>query len=497
MAATNVTHDYTVPCILSNNETCSWIRTKFTVKVEPVQNDKQYKISIWAHIYADYDMAWNGDSWINITCNNKVVADKKEISFPLYGSGQNNSSGPWVVYFPTSAISNIHFSLEVDMTRTQGDYGGLGPSYVNRPGVNFQYFRTTQDIDVTTIPLITKPTLGKLINSNKYIHPVNGAQDLISADETSISISWQKTAGDAPDWCKYRINGGDWTNTSDKYKQTISNLQPGSSYKIEIYGHNGAGDSNTISITIRTRYSPPNLGLSLKSVDLETLTFNWSSDKELKSTFYKIDNGSFVELKQTGTSGTFTAKWFNPKTTHTIYFYGISTDVLDSLTGDTKNASGTTYDKAHIKNIDRLIFGLSITFSINSESAKKMKLKIWGVGKTRQTSDFIYDNLVKNGNDFTYTWTPTQNELDDLYKCFTDLNTIDIKFLLTTHGDNKDWDDIQQNKILTLTGIAKTSHIGIDNKPRRTQCWIGDKDGKPRRAVAWVGDKDGKARRCI
>ena len=83
-----------------------------------------------------------------------------------------------------------------------------------------------------------------------------------------------------------------------------------------------------------------------------------------------------------------------------------------------------------------------------------------------------------------------------MYKCYTNTNDIPIYFLLTTNGDNKNWNDIQQNKILQLTGIAKTAHIGINNSPRRAQVFIGDENKKPRRSVAWVGVSD-IARRCI
>ena len=69
--------------------------------------------------------------------------------------------------------------------------------------------------------------------------------------------------------------------------------------------------------------------------------------------------------------------------------------------------------------------------------------------------------------------------------------------MVTTHGEWKDWQDDQQDKTLSLTGIAKTGHVGDENNvPRRVQFWIGDENNIPRRAVCWVG-VNGVAQRTI
>ena len=84
-----------------------------------------------------------------------------------------------------------------------------------------------------------------------------------------------------------------------------------------------------------------------------------------------------------------------------------------------------------------------------------------------------------------------------MYMCYPKSNEIPIHFLLTTHGEHQDWEDTQLDKVLLLTGIAKTAHVGdSSNTPRRCQAWVGDETNTPRRAVIWVGVDD-QARRTI
>lgn len=390
----------------------------------------------------------------------------------------------------TRSTSNLYVKLVIDFTRfiSSGDatYGKAGVGY---DSMNALIKRSESNLNSATVeqlpPLLSPPTISNLINNNPY-----NSQSGISASTNSISLKWNST-GDAIAKSWYKVDSNAWVELAAVTSCDIPNLSPGTSYTIQVQCSNDAGDSNVLSITIRTRHDPPIVALSLKSVDLETLTFNWSSNKDLGSTQYKIDSGEWTNLGQAGLSGTFTTKWFDPKTKHTIYFKGVSTSTYDTLNSNESNASGTTYDRAHIQSIGECIFGLNINLQLQSESEKLLKLQIWTEGNSRKPL-FEFDNITKG----LFTFTPTQDQLDQMYKCFTNQNEIPIHFLLTTHGDWKDWNDTESEKSLQLTGIAKTAHIGIDNKPRRAQVWIGDENNKPRRAVAWQGI-DNKPRRCI
>ena len=121
-------------------------------------------------------------------------------------------------------------------------------------------------------------------------------------------------------------------------------------------------------------------------------------------------------------------------------------------------------------------------------------MEIWVEGNNLEPL-FEFDNI--GSGDRQWIFNPTQDQLDQIYRCYPKSNTIPIHFLVTTHGEWKDWEDTQQDATLLLTGIAKTGHVGDENNvPRRVQFWVGDENNVPRRAVCWVG-VDGVAQRTI
>lgn len=235
---------------------------------------------------------------------------------------------------------------------------------------------------------------------------------------------------------------------------------------------------------------PPIVTLEHVSSDLDSLTFKWTSNKPLASSKYKVGTGSWINASGTGTSGNFKVNQLSPETNYTIYFSGVSTSEYGSLNSNEVSSSGTTLDMTRITNIGECIFGNSISVSVRKESDKASKLKVWVTGNSRQP-EFEF-----NVNDGTNTITFTQDQLDQIYRCFTTSNSVPIYFSLITTGEWSSWTDTQHNKSLQLTGIAKTAHVGIDEQPRRAQVWMGI-DGTPRRAIVWIGDGNNIPRRCI
>ena len=354
-----------------------------------------------------------------------------------------------------------------------------------------------QTIYLTAPEAGNKPADPVLTNNNKYTNPSTGLQNNVSASTNSLTIGVSTSDWGKPDEARIYWScdkGGGSGNLAKASEFTISNLNPGTTYTVSVYLQNSRGASSTATITIRTRHSNPTVTLTLSDVDLEQLIFDWTSNINLKSTEYKIDDGEWIDLGQTETSGTFTAQWFDPKTEHTIYFRGVSMDSLDALDSNEASATGTTHDRAHITSIGECIFGLDISLEIASESDKQLMIEVWTEGNDLSPR-FTFDDI--GVGDRTWTFSPTQDQLDQMYRCYPKANTIPIHFLITTHGEWKDWQDTQQDETLTLTGIAKTAHVGDEsNKPRRCQVWVGDESDKPRRAVCWVG-VNGEAHRTI
>lgn len=237
--------------------------------------------------------------------------------------------------------------------------------------------------------------------------------------------------------------------------------------------------------------TPPVLTLKYASRTLDTLTFNWTSDKPLGSSQYRIDSGSWIN-SGTGTSGTITIDKLTPNTDYTVEFKGVSTAAYGSLSSsNVPSASGVTLDMARIIGISDCIFGSGITINIDKAVTNDTKLAISTFGNNL-SPEFIID--VTAG---TNTFIPTQAQLDQMYRCFSNSNSIPLYFNLKTIGQWKEWFDDEEQKSLELTGNAKTAHVGgKNNEPRRAQTWIGIGD-KPRRAIVWVGDINNKPRRCI
>lgn len=484
-------------CTCEDGTVASWITAEFRIVITP--DGTSYRADIYTRLYAEYYMQWNGEGTLKVNIDwtgtdgaKKTYSNSIQTKTPLQGSGQqSNWNGP-LTFTGISAVGakSLNFNIDLDLLRTTcANHGTLsGPDYERSSGsdTHFQHFYLTKSINVEQIPLVTKPTISSLTNNNKF-----NDQAGVSASTDSISLKWTHSGGDAPTESYYRIGtSGSWTKTSSTTSHTVTGLTSGTSYTIYVYSKNTDASSGNLSITVRTLSAQGAVTLSLSSRDLESLTFNWSSDKELASTQYKIDSGSWTNLSQTGKSGTFTAKWFDPNTTHTVYFKGVST--TDSITTNEISASGTTYKIAQINSVADCIFGSDISMEVASESNKQIDLKVTVTGSDNSTSSFTFENISKG----THVYSPTQNELDAVYKKFTNSNTIPISFTLTTVGDNKSWTGTATQKDLQLTGIAKTAHIGVNGTPKRAQAWVGV-NNTPKRAVVWIGDSNNTPRRCI
>lgn len=517
MALTNVTKDtgyYSCTAkLLSNGEpiTADWLQAQCRINVAPNYAQTEYIVKVSVQYRTQYTMAWNGDStmratvtWIGVDGSVQTKSASANFSNNMHIS----ANGDWkysdmsvdvcTFNFATVGADKIIVNLDIDLRRTGCSNASCGLNgnqttewggpHWNSKNAHFQHFYINNTIiDVTEIPLGNKPATPTLTNNNKYNNNTG-----ISASTNSLTIGVSSSDWGKPDngkifWSCSNGAKGELAKTS---QFNINGLSPGTSYTVTVYLKNTIGSSGSASITIRTRHNPPKLTLTIDSVDLEKINLSWTSDKDLADAQYQVDGGSWVKTG-VGKSGTFTAKWFDPKTAHTIVFWGRSTATYDSLETYTEGKSATTLDRAHITSIGDCTFGLAIKINIASESTKPLQLEIWTEGN-ELSPRFTFD--VSKG---TFTFNPTQDQLDKMYRCYPKSNEVPIKFLLTTKGEWKNWPDTQQDKTLLLTGIAKTQHVGVNNSARRCQVWWGDENNTPRRAVSWVGDSSNNSRRTI
>ena len=471
-----------VPVTCTGDGTHDWITADFMIRVFANPANTAYDVNVYARIDSGGRMNWTGDGDIRVTCNG--VTSSKQVVLAMYSAGTTGWDGPASFSFGAPGTVSLNMNFDLDLTRTIGTNGSPGPTH-NSDGGNLQHFYynnyTINIGEGGVAPLITVPTISNLANTNKYSNSSS-----VSASTNSISISWSESGTVTNRY--YRIDGGNWVSVSSS-NITIPNLTAGTNYNVEVKCSNSAGDSHILATYIRTRYNTPNVSLEFDHSTLDGLVFKWASNIALETTQYRINNSSWINLTN-GTSGYIVISELTPNTAYTVYFKGVSKAMYDGLPSNEVYKTGTTLDMARITDISDCIFGNSIIITVSKVVTNTTKLKIWTEGDGQKPE---FEINVENG---TNTFTPTQDQLDKMYKCFTTSNSIPIYFSLTTTGSWNNWSDSVQSTILQLTGIAKTSHIGVNNKPRRAQVWIGV-NGKPRRAIVWVGDANNKPRRCI
>lgn len=336
------------------------------------------------------------------------------------------------------------------------------------PGYEIPGTRVTLD---TTDP----PVIANLRNTNPY----NGHTS-VSASMDSISFAFDSTGEDAPTKTYYSF-GDYWReipNAGTSY--SISGYQPGTTVRFNVMGSNEAGNSNILDGVIRTRYENPVVTASVTASGLESLTVNWSSTRPLKQLDYSIAGGYEIIQLNGETSGQLTLTGLSPGTQYPIYINGTSTDEYDTLGSETITIYGTTASIPTITNISTITHGQSFTITVNNPSKLSTTIKIWVTGNGVRLDKSI--DTTTNGN---VTVTLSESEWDKVYRSFPKQNTHTLYAQLVTHA-SKDYSDSQKSKTITLTGIQKTAHVGVSNRPRRCQIWVGV-DNKPRRAVGWVG----------
>ncbi len=330
-------------------------------------------------------------------------------------------------------------------------------------------------VDLKTVE---PPVLGNQRNTNAY-----KGNSGVSASTDSISFAFDLVEGDEPTETWYNM-GDSWKLIPDAAKSFIvTGLSAGTTYNMQIQAVNEAGNSNIIDLSVRTRYQAPTIQAKVKQRNLEGFIVNWASDINLKQIWYKIDSGNWQVKNVDSNYGDFEITNLNPNTSYKLSIQGISDDTHDAIDSNVVVTNSTTLDIGRITSIGNMIFSNDFTINITSESSNALVLRIWSSYGNHSFSTSI--NVGKGANTINFS----QNDLDKIYKTYPNSNNNPLHFQLTTKG-RTDYLDNEKQKDLILTGIAKTAHTGISNKPRRVQVWIGDQSQRARRAVTWVRPSD-------
>lgn len=501
-------------------------------EIGPVPGKRAYQVKVRFRLASTSRMNYSGlHCELSVYCNGVCIANNAD-SATLGLQGTGTSSNPiysqyspeyTYIYEVSSKQSTINLQCVGDLSKVTGINTGVagGPDSNSHKNYHYHELYCSGSINVEGITIGEPPTLNYLINKAPFTY-MDRTKDDVSLYMDKIVLSWSGSWGDPADdsHVYYRVNDGSVVDAGHVDPFTISGLSPGVTYKIDAYVQNSIGATGWKSISIRTMYEIPNVTHTI-TPDLEEFIISWVSNRPLESltcdVYEILDQGTKPSKKKRiithdvpitpgDTSGTFKTCdlppypkiegncVLNPKTLYEVLVYGMATWEWDCRDFTLTHPYLYTLDRSHITAVSACTFGLPIDITIEGESEKHHKLKIWTEGNDLLPT-FVFDDLEKG----VYTFNPTQEQLDKMYRSIPNTgNIVPIHFLVTTHGDHLDYDDQQVDKTMTLTGIAKTAHVGdASNNPRRCQVWIGDANNNPRRVVMWVGDGSGNPRRTI
>lgn len=249
------------------------------------------------------------------------------------------------------------------------------------------------------------------------------------------------------------------------------------------YNSENVSGSNSWELDKFERYAT--ISVSENSKDINTIKINWSSNANISSVKYSIDNGtSYSAYKGVNAkSGTVIISGLEASTTYKIKIRIKRKD--NSLETTSNTLTIKTYDYAKFTNLNNYNFADSVEISKNNESALNNNLEV-----------YINDEMILSRNNIEniYDLIFTQEELDKIYKKYGNSNTVMAKYNLITVCNNVIYTDTQERNIV-LTGNAKTSRININNTNKRAKVYINI-NGVIKEAIVWVG-VNGTPKRCI
>ena len=231
--------------------------------------------------------------------------------------------------------------------------------------------------------------------------------------------------------------------------------------------------ANTYTLTNISR--KPSITISIKEQRQEEIDFEWSSDLACNQVWVEYGSEPIVHKFPVDNkkSGVVTVKGLTPNTNYSMRALVKS---IAELWSDVKTLSAKTTNTSSFISKADFEFGSNLEVKKNNNSNFKDDIYL-----------YVNDKLILSRTSIpnTYTITFKQSELDAMYKLFGKKNTAKTTLKLVSHGSSADYTSTI-NGTLTLTGNAKTIHVGVNNKPKRGIVWIGE--GKiPRKAVVWIG----------
>lgn len=228
---------------------------------------------------------------------------------------------------------------------------------------------------------------------------------------------------------------------------------------------------------------------NVSSRGLNSVVIAWGTSEARDITQYSLNGGAWIGSATHGESvasnqrsGTFNIKNLSPNTSYSLKIRCKATS--SQLWTESTTITFTTYDIAKISSADNFELGekTSITITNPASATAILSIRINNV-----------EIKTQNLNTGTNTIQFTDEELDSIYKQFTNTNTVTVTYVLITNN-NQSWTNTK-TAVCTLTGNQKTAHIGNNGENRRAKVFVCI-NGEIKRAVVWAGI-NGTVKRCI
>lgn len=263
----------------------------------------------------------------------------------------------------------------------------------------------------------------------------------------------------------------------------------GCSAVLDFQSHTYSPGDFTLSgdLTLTTINKSLNINsFTLQSRGLNSLIFNWSTNKICNSLYFDYfdfsDNliySSANQINEQCSSGSFTVTGLQPNTTYKVRIRPVSTDGTSAISS---KISTTTLDISKISSISNFEHGSNVRVVITNPANINNLNLIMKIGDTA-----ILNRNVNEGNN-TIIFNDT--ELDNLYKKYGTNNNLNVTFSLTGSGYTN-----TKTCIVTLNGNHKTISLNKNGNWKRGNVWI-NVEGIWRRGIIW-NKVDGTWRRCI
>lgn len=241
--------------------------------------------------------------------------------------------------------------------------------------------------------------------------------------------------------------------------------------------------STSGNFTCTTISTKPTLSVSIKSQSAESIVINWKSNLTVSvARLYDKDGNRLKSVDVSNKkTGTLTATGL---TAGKSYTFKVKVKSTAGTWSSAKSINATTVSAASITSSVDLIFGTSLNITKINNSGLKDDLYFY-------VNNILITTKSNVGNSYSLSFT--QAELDTMYKLFGRSNTATTKLTIVTKG-SQDY-TTSKTGTLTLTGIAKTAHVGVNKVPKRAMVWVGV-NKVPKRGVVWTGAA-GSPRRTI